>query len=137
MSRNAMSRASSFSRSRATLRFPRLSSSNGGLSDTGEPMSEAKRPRNGSPPGGSSLITLAPQSPSIAAADGPATQRPSSTTLTPSSGPGMACLTARLLHEKEIPDAQRRRNPEKYGGPAVTEQGACLQRFIPPHNAHR
>ena len=70
-----------------TLRLPRLPSSNGGFSDAGVPISDAKSPRNGSPVGGSSLMTWAPQSPSMHAADGPATDRPSSTTLIPSSGP--------------------------------------------------
>ena len=83
----AMRRASSVWRSRATLRFPRLSVSNGGLTEMGEPSTDANRPRNGSPWGGSILTTSAPQSHSIAAAEGPATQSPSSTTFTPSSAP--------------------------------------------------
>ena len=47
-------------------------------------------PRIGSPFGGSILSTSAPQSPRIPAAAGPATHMPTSTTLTPSMGPGTA-----------------------------------------------
>ena len=68
------------------LRLLRLSSSNGGLAL--DPVGPGTMPRNGSPFGGSILMTSAPQSPSIAAAAGPATHMPTSTTLTPSIGPG-------------------------------------------------
>jgi hypothetical protein len=57
-----------------TLRLLRLSSSKGGL-DPSAPRGE-KRPRNGSPSGGSTLTTSAPQSPSRADAAGPATHMP-------------------------------------------------------------
>jgi hypothetical protein len=70
-----------------TLRLLRLSSSKGGL-DPSAPRGE-KRPRNGSPSGGSTLTTSAPQSPSSADAAGPATHMPTSTTQMPSIGPGM------------------------------------------------
>src|SRR3990172_10436932 len=89
ISRMAMSRASALSRLRTRLRLPRLSSSKGGWRGRGEPRTEANSPRKGSPLGGSILMTCAPQSPRIAAAEGPATHSPSSTTFTPSSGPGM------------------------------------------------
>src|SRR4029079_3178062 len=85
-SRAAMSRPSSTARLRAMLRLFRLSSSNGGW-----PLAlfgPGTMPRRGSPFGGSILITSAPQSPSVPAAAGPATHMPTSTTLTPSIGPG-------------------------------------------------
>src|SRR3954453_9000532 len=69
------------------LRLLRLSSSNGGL-DPSPPNAESG-PREGSPSGGSILMTSAPQSPSTADAAGPATQRPPSPTRLPSVGPGM------------------------------------------------
>src|SRR5438445_5400972 len=99
---SAIFRASSFSRSRTMPRLPRLSSSNGGLSAAGAPSAEAKRPRKGSPAGGSILITSAPQSASSAAQDGPATQSPISTTLMPFSGPAIACLLANRLRNARI-----------------------------------
>src|SRR4051812_36817040 len=47
--------------------------------------------RNGSPPaGGSTLITSAPKSPNVFAANGPAMSWPSSSTFRPARGPGMA-----------------------------------------------
>src|SRR4051794_4882022 len=69
------------------LRLLRLSSSNGGLEPS--PPNADSNPRNGSPFGGSILMTSAPQSPSTADADGPATHIPTSTTRMPSIGPGM------------------------------------------------
>src|SRR3972149_6200430 len=81
--------SSSVSGVSATLRLPRLSSSKGGLRGTGRPSTEANSPRNGSPSGGSILMTWAPQSHRMAAAEGPATHSPISTPLTPSTGPGI------------------------------------------------
>ena len=52
--------------------------------------SPRRRRRCGSPSGGSTLITSAPQSASRPAAAGPATHTPSSTTRNPSSGPVIA-----------------------------------------------
>src|SRR5689334_25021840 len=102
-----MRRPSSCERSSPTLRLLRLSSSNGGL-EPSSPNAESN-PRNGSPFGGSILITSAPQSPSTAAADGPATHIPTSTTRIPSIGP----VTARSL------GGQVRYSPGEGDHPAV------------------
>ena len=77
-SRSATSRPRSSDRSRAMLRFPRLSSSNTGLTSRSPPSMRWKV--RGSPPGGSIFTTSAPQSARMPAAPGPATQTPSSTT---------------------------------------------------------
>src|SRR5262245_34058703 len=60
--------------------------------------------RAGSPPcGGSSLITSAPQSARTAPAAAPAIHTPSSTTLTPSSGPGtLQTLRVRADHARSL-----------------------------------
>src|SRR3954451_4939521 len=75
---------SSLRKSSTTERLPRLSSSNGGAAATLTPMAWNTR-RWGSPPGGSTLMTSAPQSASTPAAEGPATHAASSTTRRPSS----------------------------------------------------
>ena len=69
-------------------RLPRLSNSNTGL-DGRSPPRTLRKVRHGSPSGGSIFTTSAPQSARMPPAPGPATQTPSSTTLTPSSGPLM------------------------------------------------
>src|ERR1700677_1316884 len=69
-------------------RLPRLSNSNTGL-DGRSPPRTFRKVRHGSPSGGSIFTTSAPQSARMPAAPGPATQTPSSTTLTPSNGPLM------------------------------------------------
>ena len=51
-------------------------------------------PRYGSPVSGSTFTTSAPQSPRMAAQLGPATQKPSSTTLMPCIGPATAPLAS-------------------------------------------
>ena len=79
------------------LRFERLSISNGGFDGSSMPNIPASV-RAGSPPGGSILITSAPQSASTPPAAGPATQSPSSTTFTPSSGP----LIGALCHRRGV-----------------------------------
>src|SRR5688572_19202788 len=89
ISSSAVARPSSEERSSTMLRLPRLSSSNGGLVGKSPPRILANV-RAGSPSGGSILTTSAPQSLRIPPAAGPATQTPSSTTRTPSIGPGMA-----------------------------------------------
>src|SRR5438477_7135891 len=69
-------------------RLPRLSSWKAGLTSGWNGTSPvAARPRSGSPSGGSIFTTSAPQSARTAAADGTATQMPSSRTRMPSSGP--------------------------------------------------
>ena len=90
----AMRRPSSRDRFSPTLRLLRLSSSNGGLEPS--PPKADSSPRKGSPSGGSILTTSAPQSPSTAAADGPATHMPTSTTRMPSIGPGTSGAYADL-----------------------------------------
>ena len=92
MSDSATARPSSCRTFSAMLRLPRLSSSNGGLIGTSMPAAVLNRPRIGSPVGGSILITSAPQSAMMPAAAGPATQKPSSTTRMPASGPVMPRL---------------------------------------------
>src|SRR3954471_23865453 len=99
---SAVARPSSVARSSTTLRLPRLSSSNGGFVGRLPPSTSAKR-RAGSPSGGSILTTSAPQSHRIPPAAGPATHSPSSTTRTPSSGPGMrSSVRVRLSDAGEL-----------------------------------
>src|SRR5881296_2587414 len=87
----ATSRPSGRRRSRVTLRLPRLSSWKAGFTSGWYGTSPvAARPRRGSPSGGSIFTTRAPQSASTAAAEGTATQMPSSSTRTPSRAPAMA-----------------------------------------------
>src|SRR6266404_5025051 len=83
------------------LRLPRLSSSKGGLIGMSTPRPRRKRPRNGSPSGGSILTTSAPQSARMPPADGPATQNPSSTTRRPSIGPGMCAPFVRSIYAEK------------------------------------
>src|SRR5437870_7464269 len=73
-------RSSSCERSSTTLRLPRLSNAKVGFSVTEAPR-DWYSAREGSPAGGSTLITSAPQSARIPAAAGAVTQAPSSTTL--------------------------------------------------------
>ena len=68
------------SRSRTTLRLPRLSSEKAGLGMSLSMPNDPNTRRIGSPAGGSTLMTSAPQSAKSAAAEGAATQTPSSTT---------------------------------------------------------
>src|SRR5439155_5320392 len=62
-----------------------LSRANGALGIEASYPSEANSQRNGSPAGGSTLTTSAPQSAIVPPTAGPATHTPSSTTDTPSS----------------------------------------------------
>ena len=73
-------RSSGSRRSSTTLRLPRLSRANAGFGMSSPMPSEPNTLRIGSPAGGSTLMTSAPQSASSAAADGAATHTPSSTT---------------------------------------------------------
>ena len=95
-SSSATSRSSGVVRSSTMLRLLRLSSSKTGFVGRSPPII-APNPRAGSPSGGSILTTSAPQSASTPPAAGPAIHTPSSMTLTPSIGPGMAlpCLGPR------------------------------------------
>ena len=87
------------------LRLLRLSFSKIGLHGRSAP-SMREKVRAGSPiPGGSSLITSAPQSASTQPAAGPATHTPSSTTRIPSSGPAMPILPQRAHRLHPGPDA--------------------------------
>ena len=79
-----------------------------------------KMPRNGSPSGGSILITSAPQSDRMPPVAGPATQNPSSTTFVPSSGPGMSIA---------CPCAAPRSTRQLHGGPAAWRAATGPQRM--------
>ena len=77
----------------------------------------------GSPPGGSIFTTSAPQSARMPAAPGPATQTPSSTTRTPSSGPGPGCVVSVVpVDLKDGPGVVRQARPSD--GEAVASAGA-------------
>src|SRR5690349_10686596 len=97
---NARATPSSVPRSSTTLRFERLSSSNGGLVGR-SPPSIRWNVRAGSPVGGSILTTSAPQSARMPPAPGPATHTPSSTTRTPASGPvALVVMAANLFAQR-------------------------------------
>ena len=85
MSRFASSPPSGRLTSSAILRLPRLWRSNGGHRVSFEPASTLYKVRIGSPLGDSSFTTSAPQSARMPPADGPAIQRPISTTRIPRS----------------------------------------------------
>src|SRR6185437_10750080 len=82
--------------------------SNGGFTPRSQPN---MRPNilAGSPRGGSILMTSAPQSARIPPAAGPATQTPNSTTLMPSTGPGMPYFYRPPRHYHQLIRLNRRR----------------------------
>ena len=84
----ATPRPSAVVRSTAMLRLERLSISNTGLVGR-SPPSIRWNILQGSPEGGSSLTTSAPQSARMPPAAGPAIHTPSSTTFTPVIGPAI------------------------------------------------
>ena len=88
------SRSAASRRSSTTLRLPRLSRAKAGLGMSSPMPSDPKTSRIGSPVGGSTLMTSAPQSASSAAAAGAATHTPSSTTRRPASAPRPAAPVA-------------------------------------------
>ena len=92
MRRRATACPSGTRRSTAIPFFDRLSSSKTGLSGIISPSIAWKVRAGSPPPGGSSLMTSAPQSARIAAHAGPATHMPNSTTFTPSNGPDIVPL---------------------------------------------
>src|SRR5215212_9902769 len=115
-SRSSTSRPRSDPRSSTTARLPRLSSSKTALTSSGPPPSMRWNCRAGSPEGGSTLTTSAPQSARIPAAPGPATHTPSSTTRIPSSGPVIDAPSFGWRHH---------------------DHGALLVRFPPPRARSR
>ena len=75
-----LARSAESRRSSTTLRFPRLSWAKAGFGKSVPIPNDPKAWRMGSPVGGSTLMTSAPQSARRADAEGAATQTPSSTT---------------------------------------------------------
>src|SRR5690606_35517879 len=115
-------RPASVLRSSVTLRLPRLNTAYSVLSTS----------RSGSPPGGSTHHTSAPESASIPLARGPASPREQSTTVIPSSGP--ATLTFPSLSKPQPPQARvranlgARRSPEQVAGAnGAFTRGRCLR----------